>query len=422
MIISFGEFYDDWVFKKIIPSEDVRDFMKKEGRVFSSFEIAVLIYNSDQNYYEKNDQLRFHAKITSDTALKEMIEERIAWDEEDLRSFEEDSEGYVYILNSKEFVPEDCYCGVYANAKLAYEQGLKLGQDFSIEKHLIIGFNGVQPIKKKWYRNPYLSDTQDLAACVEEWESDSSECMSLHYNKDGELEYYNGGVEREDAEMLSMLFDPNRFENAYIEVPNPFEKGDIVRVVGSERQGIVLTSQRDWEEYKVIMSKTKSKDFVDASITVDFLCEDGEFCHDHVNPVFLEKLENNKATLLARKYHFGQKDKQGKEYMLHPLRVMMRLDDLVDRMIAVLHDVLEDTECTEEILLAEGIPKEVVEGVKFLTRKEDEKYFSYIERIRKNERCRRIKQIDLMDNLREGCPESLQQRYRRALEVLRYED
>ena len=110
-------------------------------------------------------------------------------------------------------------------------------------------------------------------------------------------------------EELEILFSPARFENAYMEIPNPFEKGDMVRVVGTDRYGMVRTSQAEWEEYKVRMHQMTGKDFIDASITVDFLCGDGEFSHDHINPIFLEKMDPDKTVLIAAKYHDGQKDK-----------------------------------------------------------------------------------------------------------------
>lgn len=408
--------------EKIIPSRDVRDLIEKEGYVFADFEKATLIFNNIQNYGERRVRLQELAESTKDLKLKAMIEKRIAWDEEDIAFFEEEKEGYVYILNSKEFAPEDCYCGCFANVKLAHEYGRKLGFDFSIEKHVVIGSGSDRYPKRKMLTNPYLLKIEDWSECVQEYEQSDTVVAKFHYNKRGDLLYFGSDVERDLKDELEMEFSPDRFENAYMEIPNPFEKGDVVRVVGTDSLGIVLTSQLEWEEYKVRMSQISGKDFIDASITVDFLTDVGQFSHDHVNPVFLERVEPDKAMLLARKYHLGQKDKIGEDYILHPLRVMLRMEDLVDKRIAVLHDVLEDTECTEDILRAEGMEEEVIEGIKTLTRKKDEEYFSYIKRISKNERCKRVKQKDLEDNLRRGCPETLQKRYRKALEVLNYED
>lgn len=127
----------------------------------------------------------------------------------------------------------------------------------------------------------------------------------------------------------------------------------------------------------------------------------------------------DKAILLAVKYHSGQTDKQGEHYILHPLRVMLQETNAWSRMVAVLHDILEDTTCTEDILREEGIPEDVIENVKCLTRQKDEDYFSYINRVNQDFVCKRIKQKDIEDNLREGCPESLEKRYRKALEILK---
>ena len=430
--------------ERIVPSKDVRELMQKEGCVFTDFEKATLIFNGICLYDEKRTLLKELMESTTDYALYEMLRKRIGWEEEDLRSFEEDCKGCVYILNSREFAPEDFYCGVFANAKLAHEAGQRLGQKFCIEKHLIIGLDGAQPRKEKGYSNPYVFDTKDASELVEEYSTTNSEVMRTYYNKDGVLEYYAGGQERDDIEMLDMLFNPRRFENAYIEMPNPFEKGDRVCVVGSDKVGTVATSQQEWADYKVLMNKTEAKDFIDASITVNFSLENGETTHEHINPIFLERVETEnveqektvqekvasvdsidpdcileKAISLAVKYHEGQQDKQGKAYILHPLRVMMQLSDSASQMIGVLHDILEDTECDEVILKEEGIPAEVIEGVKFLTRNDEENYFAYIERIGQNGRYAYIKKIDLEDNLREGCPKSLQERYEKALKILR---
>ena len=127
----------------------------------------------------------------------------------------------------------------------------------------------------------------------------------------------------------------------------------------------------------------------------------------------------DKAILLAAKYHSGQRDKQGESYILHPLRVMLHTTDSLSRMTAVLHDILEDTECTEDILREEGIPESVIENLQCLTRCKDEDYFAYINRVNQDYFCKCIKQKDIEDNLREGCPESLEKRYRRALEILK---
>ena len=74
----------------------------------------------------------------------------------------------------------------------------------------------------------------------------------------------------------------------------------------------------------------------------------------------------NKAIKLAEKYHEGQVDKGGKPYIGHPLRVMEGVETLEEKVLAVLHDVLEDCDVSAEQLIKEGIPKELVEKLKIL--------------------------------------------------------
>lgn len=106
-----------------------------------------------------------------------------------------------------------------------------------------------------------------------------------------------------------------------------------------------------------------------------------------------------KAIILATKAHQGQKDKAGQCYILHSLRVMLRCEKEEQKIVAVLHDVLEDTEVTKEDLIKEGFCKEIVEAVVCLTKKEKEYYFDYIDRVKQNAIARVVKLADLEDNM-----------------------
>lgn len=107
------------------------------------------------------------------------------------------------------------------------------------------------------------------------------------------------------------------------------------------------------------------------------------------------------AITVAAVAHFDQSDKADKAYILHPLRMMMRLrtDDEELMAIAVLHDVLEDCkECTEQDLRDAGMTGRVVAGVKSLTHKDGESYEDYIKRCGQNPDARLVKIEDLRDN------------------------
>ena len=105
------------------------------------------------------------------------------------------------------------------------------------------------------------------------------------------------------------------------------------------------------------------------------------------------------AIALAVEAHRGQRDKAGQCYILHPLRLMLRVDTEHERMAAVLHDVVEDTPYTLERLRALGYPEEVLGALERLTRREDESYEAFIERIRPHALARRVKLADLEDNM-----------------------
>lgn len=106
-----------------------------------------------------------------------------------------------------------------------------------------------------------------------------------------------------------------------------------------------------------------------------------------------------KALAIALCAHQGQKDKAGAPYILHPLRVMMRMETELEMVAAVLHDVVEDSALTVEDLYREGIPEAAVKAVVHLTRGEGESYDEFIERVKQNEIARKVKLADLEDNM-----------------------
>jgi (p)ppGpp synthase/HD superfamily hydrolase len=107
-----------------------------------------------------------------------------------------------------------------------------------------------------------------------------------------------------------------------------------------------------------------------------------------------------RAIRRALEAHSGQKEENGRPYLLHPLRLMLRMDTEQEMAAAVLHDVVEDTDTTLEDLRAEGFPEEVLAAVALLTHdKRKVAYREYIERIAADPLARKVKLADLEDNL-----------------------
>lgn len=100
------------------------------------------------------------------------------------------------------------------------------------------------------------------------------------------------------------------------------------------------------------------------------------------------------AIALAAKAHAGQTDKLGQPYILHSLRVMLAQTVEDARIVAVLHDVLEDT----EVPLPPEVPAYIVHAVNLLTHQDNEPYETYIRRISGVTLARTVKLADIADN------------------------
>lgn len=110
-------------------------------------------------------------------------------------------------------------------------------------------------------------------------------------------------------------------------------------------------------------------------------------------------MDLERAIEIAAAAHRGQADKAGHPYILHPLRVMLACEGQAARIVAVLHDVIEDTDWTPDALRAEGASDEIIAALDTVTRRNDESYAEFIERAACNEIGRAVKIADLHDNL-----------------------
>ncbi|WP_244638155.1 GTP pyrophosphokinase [Clostridium fungisolvens] len=106
-----------------------------------------------------------------------------------------------------------------------------------------------------------------------------------------------------------------------------------------------------------------------------------------------------KAICLAVDKHKGQTDKGGMPYILHPIYVMSKMENEIEKIVAILHDVVEDTDTTFEDLRNMGFSDEIVNVLDCLTRRESEDYFDYIDRIKTKPLAIKVKLADLEHNM-----------------------
>lgn len=135
-----------------------------------------------------------------------------------------------------------------------------------------------------------------------------------------------------------------------------------------------------------------------------------------------------KALEVAIKAHFGQRDKSGEPYIMHPLTVVeyIEMPDKDLAVIGLLHDVVEDSDVTIEDLIAKGFSENVIEAVDVLTRRIEDPYSEYILKVKKNPFAVEVKKADLKHNMDPNraytISENLMKKYEKALAVLNDED
>lgn len=136
-----------------------------------------------------------------------------------------------------------------------------------------------------------------------------------------------------------------------------------------------------------------------------------------------------RAIAYAAMKHAGQKDKIGEPYILHPLRVMLSLNTEAERIVAILHDILEDTDATTSELLLTGFTETEINAVIAISKTKNQKYEEYLEQVKANKLALNVKKADIRDNsnparlylLEPDKREYLRNKYQRAQKLLEEE-
>jgi len=106
-----------------------------------------------------------------------------------------------------------------------------------------------------------------------------------------------------------------------------------------------------------------------------------------------------RALEIAAAAHAGQQDKAGQPYILHPIRVMLNVNTLDERIAAVLHDTVEDTPITFDDLADAGFSSDIINAVQALTKMDGETRIDAAKRAVQNKIARQVKLADVADNM-----------------------
>lgn len=158
--------------------------------------------------------------------------------------------------------------------------------------------------------------------------------------------------------------------------------------------------------YDCILYKVELDDFFENCVKmIQWLVENGKLNLNYYNFVHnetlieIDKELREKALRIAVKVHKKQVDKGGAPYIKHILRVEKRCMSWDERIVALLHDTIENGDITAEYLLMSNFPHYIVDAVLSVSRNKNEDYFDFINRCKKNPIGRRVKIADLEDNM-----------------------
>lgn len=251
----------------LIPSKTVRDYVVQTDWTFTDAQKAALLAHGWISDLPLSDQLS-HLKTlrdsTDDTELKAQITTYLDRMERSLHELMDYRDNCIYVLKIENDEYGDNYHhispeGYYFDWDTACVRGWKHNRRFQIEKL-------------------FVEDENDCENYV---------IAYIHFDKNGDAVYLSNELNAPEREPFLDTFFP---------LPNPFERGDIVRRVGSDRSedfGIVETSQKECQEdYERRKSKSHLfTEFGDDRIRVVFLNDDGTFSHAHVIPMYLERYQ-----------------------------------------------------------------------------------------------------------------------------------
>lgn len=278
--------------KRLPLSKDVTALMTETNRQFTASEMATITYHLGNSMVEKHHLLNEISEKTNDSVLNQQIRERISYEQRALSLFQSGGSGLVYSLFCKN---DGAWCshGYYGTFHAA-EMQAKDRTACRIEKNRMFGENDHPAISVRM--NPRVwnePENQDVEIAFT-----SQPLSEAEFDASGNILFFHSN--EMPAEETDRVEDwgAERFEEKYIDAPNPFNCGDVVCLIGDESAwGIVETSKAEWEAYKQeIAVRSLPVDFSDASITVSFLNAEGGFTHSHVCPLFLEKREASTDT------------------------------------------------------------------------------------------------------------------------------
>ncbi len=272
----------------IIPSKQMKEYLKEIGFTLSDHQKATLIWNAyPYTWGERVEALKELAEQTSDEMVKQQVQERVQYEEKSLEVFKDNAmNNYIYVVSTKEDYPEGYFLKVETAFHYAKEKAIENKETYIIYKQLLITRDEI-PMVKSEFREIILNMCSKTDWSKEE-KYNGRAVSRVEVNSNGEIEsiYSNEMSAEEEAQVDEFRIE--RFEDKFIPMPFPFEKGDIVKYIPTGEYAVVSSSQDDWKWLLGKIGNGFDADYIETSITVVFLDKKGYWSHEHISPLYFE--------------------------------------------------------------------------------------------------------------------------------------
>ncbi|MBQ8316940.1 MAG: hypothetical protein IJX85_01230 [Lachnospiraceae bacterium] len=270
----------------LVPSIQVSEYLDKVGHTFTDSERATLIWNAvGCSRDEKLMALEDMALSTEDAKLRQQIKERLDFENEKVRRFVTNQDNdYIYVVNDSDGIS----CGFFREHGTARSYAKRQDESCTIAKQKIVDGFEIPKVESVGRWNPnlfpdkeYEITTKDYCgdAVAEEWFDEKGNLVGMWSTE--------MSIEEED---VVDEYKVDRFEFKFLNIPFPpyFSEGAPVKHIPTGKYGIIASGSENWEEFIQRVNAGLYVDYSDMCITVEFLTDDGMWCHNHINPIFLD--------------------------------------------------------------------------------------------------------------------------------------
>ena len=278
------DFYNGEAFlNKYIPSKDMRNKIAETEHAFSIWDASTIIWNSEYPLEEKYKDLQLILDCEPDDELREQITERIAYDKDVLRLFKEKKDGFIYVLDSHKYGPEECIEGYFKKYETTYKNGCMLENDFAISKYPVVNDDIVINT---------LKTILSIIESDEDGETDYSYPVSkVEFDKNGNILSYWSYEMPKDRSMKVETGNNKCFENRFVVFPKVFKGNEKVHCIGGNHEEF-FGWVRDFDYDSFIKSATSENakdDFIDTTLPIDYWDENRLIWnHQHLLSMDLE--------------------------------------------------------------------------------------------------------------------------------------